>query len=447
MSPQRPHARSHHAAPGRAGRVSAGRPASTLVEEVRRRKRRRSLAIGLGIGAAILALAIAAGVYAYFTNTNAKLDLAPSNAADSLVAPEEGQPFFMLLSADLGMAKSAPASYGTPEHTQGYMLVRVDAAQRKLTFISIPANTLVRFANGEHHPLSDALDVGGEAELVARVAEFAGVDIAHFARTTADGIAQMVDLLGGVHMTLETEVDDPYAGTQVLFAGDSVLDGQQALVLLRAMDVPGGWDTAAADRVAFTQALLGQALSAEGLNLAAAVSDASSYIDTDLTASDLMGLADAFRPLDGASVYSAVVPGMDATTSDGRTAFDPTSKEWKAMMERVLAEGDPDTVEASVKNVDPGSVTVEVRNGTLVTGAAAQMAGMLEAAGFKVGEVGNTNDDTIYKETLVVYTDPASEGAAKAVAQAINGGRVINGGDFYHSASDVIAIVGTDWTP
>ncbi len=401
----------------------------------------------MGIGAAILAIAVAVGVYAYFTTTNAKLDLAPSNAAEALKPAEENNPFFMLCSVDLGLSPSAPASYDVPQNTQGYLLVRVDESQRTLTFISIPANTLVRFQNGEYHPLCDALAEGGEAELVRRVADFAGVDISHFVRTTQTGIQQLVDLIGGVKMTLDAEVDDPYAGNEVLFAGETVLSGQQAIVFLRAMDVTGGWDTVARNRVAFTVQLLTQALAAEGLNLAAAIGDASGYLDTDLGASQLMGLADVFRPLDTATVYVCAVPGLESTISDGRQAFDAKTKEWQVMIERIKEGGDPDSLESSAQSVDAASVSVEVRNGTSTAGAAAQMASMLEQDGFQIGNVGNTNDDTVYKETLVIYTDPNYEGAAKAVANSIGGGRVVNGGDFYRSASNVIAIVGTDWTP
>lgn len=405
------------------------------------------MAVGTIIAIAVVAIAVLVGVYAYFTTTNAKLDLAPSNASDALKATEDGSPYFMLCSVDLGHARSAPASYDVPQNTQGYLLVRVDEAQRALTFVGIPANTLVRFQNGDYRPLYDAILEGGEAELVRRVADFAGVDISHFVRTTASGIEQMVDLIGGVRMTLDAEVDDPYAGTEVLFAGETTLSGEQALVFLRAMNVGGGWETVARNRIAFTEQLLAQALVAEGLNLAAVVSDASEYIDTDLNASQLMGLADAFRPLDTATIGVATVPGLETTISDGRVAFDPKTSDWQAMMERIAQGEDPDSADASILNVDPAAVSVEVRNGTTTSGAAAQMASMLEQDGFKIGEVGNTNDDTIYKETLVVYTDDSYEGAAKAVVRSIGGGRVVNGGDFYHSASNVIAIVGTDWTP
>ena len=97
--------------------------------------------------------------------------------------------------------------------------------------------------------------------------------------------------------------------------------------------------------------------------------------------------------------------------------------------------------------MNASNVTVEVRNGTSTAGAAAKLGEFLSGSGYEVIGVGNTDDGTIYPETLVVYTDQGSEGAAKAIVEDMGSGRVVNGGDFYSSQADVIAIIGLDWMP
>ncbi|WP_165253670.1 LCP family protein [Adlercreutzia sp. ZJ304] len=427
--------------------VSARRPTATLVEDVRRKRKHQNIFFGIIAAVVVLAIAIGVGVYAYFANTNAKLDLAPSNAKEGLVAAEANKPYYILCSANLGISPSAPKSYDTPEHTLGYILVRVDESAHSIIFATIPSNTLVRFSNGEYHPLYKAQESGGEAELVRRVADFAGVSINHYVTTTAGGIEAMVDMMGGVMVNLATEIDDPYSGTKVLPAGEIRLDGAQALQFLRAINVPGGLSSVAANRVSFICTLIQRATEGQGLDLASMVSDASKYIDTDLTASDLLELSETFSPFNEASVWQCVVPGSDMTTSDGLAGYNPSTSEWEKMMEKIKSGEDPNALDAAVQNVDTGQTTVEVRNGTLTTGAASQMADILRGAGYQVTGVGNTNDNTIYKETLVVYTSPDKASAAKAVVEALGCGRVVNGGDFYHSSADVISIVGSDWTP
>lgn len=427
--------------------VAARRPGSTLVEEVRSRKRRKNVLVGIVVALVIVLVAVGVGVYTYFATTNSKLDLAPSNASEALTAAQEGEPSYVLCSIDLGISPSAPKSYDTPENATGYMLVRVDVQARSLTFVTIPANTIVRFSNGEYHPLYMALDEGAEAELVRRVADLAGVGINHYVTTTADGVSAMVDLMGGVDVTLDSEVDDPYSGTQVLMAGESTLNGSQAVQLLRAQNIAGGSSAVTRNRVDLTCAALSKALSGRGFDVASLVSDVSHHIDTDLTASDLLALADAFTPFDTVDVWQCTIPGSEITTSDDKTAYDLRTSQWEKMMALVKDGEDPNAPDESVRNVDASQTTVEVRNGTLTTGAASQMADILRSKGFQIDGVGNTNDNTIYSETLVVYTSSENSGAAQAVVDALGCGRVVNGGDFYHSNADVISIVGSDWTP
>jgi hypothetical protein len=96
--------------------------------------------------------------------------------------------------------------------------------------------------------------------------------------------------------------------------------------------------------------------------------------------------------------------------------------------------------------VNPAEVTVEVRNGTSTVGAAATAGNTLTEAGYVVEGVGNVDDSTVYPETLVIYTDDTMSGAAKAVVRDLHNGRVVDGGDFYSSDSDIIVIIGLDWT-
>ena len=114
-------------------------------------------------------------------------------------------------------------------------------------------------------------------------------------------------------------------------------------------------------------------------------------------------------------------------------------------MEYVEAGKDPSTIKTDAPGVDPAGFTVAVRNGTSITGAAAQLSKLLGEAGYNVVETGNVDDYTIYPETLVIYKDEAFEIAAKAIVSDLSAGRVVNGGDFYAFDTNVLVIIGTDW--
>ena len=71
---------------------------------------------------------------------------------------------------------------------------------------------------------------------------------------------------------------------------------------------------------------------------------------------------------------------------------------------------------------------------------------MLENAGYKVKETGNT-DQFAYNETLVVYKDDKNAVAAEAVADTLGLGRPVEAGIYYEFNTDLMVIVGQDWRP
>lgn len=143
-------------------------------------------------------------------------------------------------------------------------------------------------------------------------------------------------------------------------------------------------------------------------------------------------------------MYGALVPGYE-TARDGASSYAVSSDAWKSMMELVAAGSEP-VVEQTAPQVDPGSFTITVRNGSGVTGGAGQIADALKDRGFDVTETGNT-DTYVYDETLVVYNDDAFEAAAETVVASLGLGRTVPGAGFYTFDTDVLVVLGKDWKP
>lgn len=406
-------------------------------EQIQSTARKKRMATGALVAIAVAVIAVLAGVGAFFAFSDARLSLGDSNAQEALAAPTAGDPYYALCTAQLGTAASPDPAY---------MVVRIDEVGRVLTFLTVPAQISVEMSDGERHPLSDAVSVGGDAELIRQVSQLLGVDIAHFASTDVAGLKRMVEIVGGVPVTLDVEVDDPRAGINVLPAGEQTLDGDQALTLLRATNFSDGLTTQATNRAMFTVNLAGRASSGEGLSFPSVVSDAAAAVSTDWTSGQIISLGDAMRPLSDATVYAGVVPGHLADTDDG-TVYRVDDDELDSMMEAVRAGNAPQSGEGSIANVNRALITVDVRNGAQVTGAAKRMGELLSSAGYQVKYVGNTDDNTTYPETLVIYKDAAYEVAAKAIVNDLAAGRVVNGGDFYSFDTDVLVIIGKDWIP
>ncbi len=415
----------------------------SYVEENVRRGRRKGLFVVLAILLAALVLAVGVGIYTYFKSTDARLGLSSSNAAEALVEAEPGEPYYILCTAQL--ADVTQAKKRTSD--DAIMLVRVDEAAKAVSFVTIPSQVRLQFPDDGYYSLDGYPEEMGDAGLVKAVSNLAGVDISHFVTTSAAQISSMVDAVGGVDVEISQEIDDPNAGIYVLRFGSSTLGGAQALVYLRATNLTGGFSATAANRVEFTMGVLAKALDSQGIGFANIVSEASKYIGTDLTASEILDMGNKMRPVDSMTCYSCVVPYVENTSqATGEKVASVVTSKWEQMLQYIKAGEDPANAEKQIGDVASSEVSVEVRNGAGIDGAAASLASTLEGLGYQIGNVGNVEDGTIFPETLIIYTSAEFEDAAMAIVRDTGVGRVVNGGDYYSSDSDVIAIIGLDWS-
>lgn len=415
----------------------------SYAEEGIRRRRKKVIVIAIIIALVALALAVAAGIYSYLKNTDEKLQLPGPEIEAMLQEPLAGNAYYVLCSADLSdrhHANPIPSN-------DAYMLVRIDEQSKVVTFVTIPSEIVIEFPNEEFYSLADYPESLGEEAAVYAVSKLAGVPISHYVKTDAEHIASMVDLVGGVSMEIAYEIDDPNAGTMVIKPGPHDFNGDQSLVVLRATNIPGGFESTASYRMTFTANLAVKALRNTGIGLANIVSDVSNYIETDWTTSELLALGDSFHSDEDITFYQCIVPYTKAASAkDGSTVYRYIESDWKDLMSAVSQGLDPASIEHVIGEVNEKEITVEVRNGAQINGAAAKLGSMLSELGFNVLSVGNVDDGTMYPETLVVYTKEEFEDAALAIVRDIGAGRVVNGGDFYTSKADVIVIIGIDWS-
>ncbi|WP_449316610.1 LCP family protein [Rubneribacter sp.] len=399
---------------------------------VQRRARVRAVAAVLACLAVVAAVAVGVGVLSLFGTLDGKLALKDSDAASALVPA----------SADDGAFYAVVAANLDANGLTGAALVRVDAASKAVAAVSLPADLQVASADGEARTLRETA-ASGDAALIGAVASFAGVDVSHYVELDAQGLADLVDGLGGVEVEVAEEVDDPAAGDVYLPAGTQTLDGASALVLARATNFEDGLETQAENQRALLSSLSLRLLGDDAMGFLALIDKVGGTFGTDMSANDARELADSLRGMDASSVTGALVPGYESASGDA-PAYVASRSAWASLMEQVDA-GQP-LVAEEVAAVDPGSFTLTVRNGGGVTGAAAQAAEALTGLGFQVAETGNA-DAAVYTETLVVYQDAAYEAAAETLVSALGFGRTVADAGSYTFETDVLLVLGTDWKP
>ena len=412
-------------------------------KQIQHRSRMRGIALLAAGVLLIVGLAVGAGVFTYNNTVGGNTGLGKSDAKSALTAVKDSKPFYTLISVELGSA-SATLDNDGPDVI---FLTRVDASSRAVTFVPIPANLQVTYESETMQLAS--VQQKGDAAFINAVKTFADVDIAHYFKLEEGDLVKLVDRLGGVDLSLSQEIDDPNAGDIYIPAGDQTLNGQQAVVFQRATNVSGGLDGQLQNQVKFASALLSKLFDTGSLSFANVLSDIAPYFKTDMSSNDIISLAGSLSDMKASDFTMVSVPGYEKTQSSiasgSTTYFIPSTSSWKTIMSD-LDEGNTEAGKSTIETVDPGSFTIEVRNGASITGAATTTTDKLTKLGFKVEKSGNA-DQQIYEQTLVIYDKANGLERAQTVINALGVGRAVKGQGYYEYDTDVLVILGGDYKP
>jgi LCP family protein required for cell wall assembly len=422
------------------------------LEKDRRRSRRRRVLAGVAIA---LALALVAGVIAvtaYIVRLDRRIDqrreVAGAGIEKALAEPpsDPREPYYVLLLGtdwrpDEGVARA-----------DTIILARFDPLNDRVALLSIPRDTRAEVPGQGTTKIAHAYAFGGAPLMIEAVSDFTELPISHYVEVDFEGFERIVDTIGGVEIDVPAAIDDPLAGrtsgeetaeAYLIEPGEQVLDGKHALTFVRSREYADGDFTRMANQQLFMKALLSQTLSLSNLPDATRIVDAGiENLTTDMTLSELFGAAWMVRGLEDGALEAKTVPG-EARYSGGawyvivdEAAFDELLTD--------LSSGEPiESGGVTVPDYEPSSITVTVRNGSGLNGVASDAADRLTGLGFPVSDVGNMGQFA-YDDTLVVYHDDDAQ--ATFVRESIEFGKVAPSSGLYSFDTDVLVIVGRDWT-
>ncbi|WP_182905045.1 LCP family protein [Microbispora sp. H13382] len=312
------------------------RQRSRLLDEAAGGRRRRPARWPGGRRAGWIALAAVAAITAALIVVPTVL-LRGSTGAHLLTPATGDRPFkqgealtVLLLGTD-----QPPLHGGNPaERSDLIILLRLSADRKRATAVSLPRDSLVRIpqcrsADGRTvaahvDMINQAYAIGGLACAWKTVETTTGVRVDHAVAIRYDGLAKLVDALGGVEVTLPRAVDDPKSKLK-LPAGRSLVDGRTAVAYARLRYVGDGSDIARIKRnMTLMQAMLKKASRlGEPAALVSFVRVAATSVTTDagLDLDAMLTLAvDVQRA--GTRVTALTVPWRPAER-------DPNRIEWK----------------------------------------------------------------------------------------------------------------------
>lgn len=351
------------------------------------------------------------------------------------------QPFTVLLMGSDTRSGKGNRGFGSAsqiggERSDTTILLHVSADRTHALAVSIPRDTLITLpectaengdtAGGYKSKFNAAYDLGGPGCTLKAVQQMTGLPVEHFMVVDFGGFKNIVDAVGGVEICLEQAVVDKQAGLN-LPKGKQVVQGKDALAFVRARKELGdGSDTSRIRRQqAFLSSLVRKVLSSDTLlnpaSLIGVLDAATKSLTADpemADANNLRELAMSMKDLRPANITFTTMPWYPA--GDGANVLMNKKKAkpiWQAIAndEAWPPKGAPDQ---PVLKVRPSEISVNVLNGTGVTGVAKAAAKQFRQAGFNVINVGNA--DTIVTQTTVQY-DPRWDESLKTVLYATDG--------------------------
>lgn len=349
-----------------------------------------------------------------------------------------------------------------PWRTDTMIVVSVDPVSKSAGMLSIPRDLWIGIPGQGNDRINTAYVIGdltkypggGPALAKKVVQDNLGEPIHYYVRVNFTAFQQFVDLIGGVDVYVEHEINDPaYPDMDYGYdplripAGWQHMDGALALKYARTRHAGSDFERAhrqqqvmlaVRDRV--TRLDLVPTLLPRAREIASSLGNS---IQTDLTLDQLVRLAQLGNEIDRAHIRTATIDETMTrswTTPQGASVLVPDRTEMSVLHSLIFApaaSGDEATQLAAE------SARIVVLNGTRTNGMAAQAAERLKVQGLHVESVGS-EDRTASQSLILFYTGKVLSARVAARALGLPESAIVPGGD-PGGDWDIKVILGTDW--
>lgn len=378
---------------------------------------------------------------------------------------------------------------GGKNHDGGYladtiMLVSLKPSTKQVSLISIPRDMAVPTENGVWRKINsinataEAKQEGsGGAAMTSALSDILGTPITYYVRADFQGFINIIDEMGGVTVNVENTLDDysyPIMGEEDnpnyysryehlhVETGLQKMDGSLALKFARSRHgINGeGSDFARAKRQQLIlQAAKDKLLSSSTLLKPAMLIKISNqlreHVDTNISITDLVALWDGYKNVNKSNIINKVFDNgangllVNTTGLDGAYLLMPKSGNYNEIKEEVQnIFGSAPIEKIEVKPLKK-SVSLQIVNGTWVTGLASKIGSILETYNF-VTTKSNGAERNVTKSVVYDLSYGKNDDAIKAIKDLT--GATLNYDspawldDFKNSTSspDLVLILGTD---
>lgn len=287
-------------------------PKKTGGRRYKKRLRKGRLFFSLVLICLLMGSCFAAGMRIYNRFFRPRAQVAETKD-DSLTTEGFSQRINVLL---LGTDDGDSEDFGTdaPKRTDAMLLVSIDPKNSQVSVLSLPRDTRVTIPGRRgHDKINAAYAYGGVPLAKKTVSNLLQVPIHHYMQVDWKGFIKVVDMLGGVDLNVEENMDyeDPYADLKIhLKKGQQHLDGEKAGEYVRFRHDEMGDIGRVKRQQNFMKALAKQAFTVTNMvKLPMIISTATDYVKTDMDFIQLVKAANSLRAFGNGGVKSASLKG------------------------------------------------------------------------------------------------------------------------------------------
>lgn len=194
-------------------------------------------------------------------------------------------------------------------------VVMLDTDNKDVSLLSIPRDTRVKIPGYGWDKINHAFAFGGHKLTQETTEQLLGIRINNYVMIDFKGFKSLVDAIGGVDIEVEKPMSyyDEWDGFTIdLAPGMQHMDGEKAIQYVRYRDEEGDIGRIKRQQK-FLRAVYNKVTSVEIIpKLPALIREADKMVDTDLSISDMMDLAQALHGMmeKHGGLHAAMVPGL-----------------------------------------------------------------------------------------------------------------------------------------
>lgn len=406
------------------------------------------------------------------TETVAALAAAAATPTSTALGAQAGRERINILVIGLDVADDETEA----ARSDSIIVVSVDPSGGPISMLSVPRDLYVPIATYGENRINTAYFLGevkdypggGPALLRTTLEQTLGIPIDYYVSVDFDGFRELIDEIGGVSISVETDIYDPEfpdgnGGTMVISipAGEYTMDGELALQYARSRHTTSDFDRAARQQrllLAIRDAVLvRESMPSLLTKLPVIYGTLSQSVRTDMSLDDLINLTRLASTLDLKDVQGAVIDSTMTTryiTDEGWDVLLPIPEKIHPVVQRLFTSAPAALSGASAADsvavsdqVAAEAASVVLVNGSGQAGLAEAAAAYLRAQGVPIRQAVELDRGDYANTVIVSYREVPATVAALVAALGVGSEsvRMSAAANTNSENADVKVILGQDF--